>query len=53
MEREKRNLKECEELIKNFQGKLWERDAVLREMRMGLYQVATAYDNQPKGIKND
>lgn len=33
----KRTLKEAEKLIDSLQKKIWERDEVLREMRMSLY----------------
>lgn len=35
----KRTLKESEELIIKLQQKLWDRDRVLRKMRMSLYYV--------------
>lgn len=35
----KRTLKEAEEAIKSLQGKLWERDSIIRDMRTSLYYV--------------
>ena len=37
----KRTLKEAEELIKTLQCKCWERDALIKKMRMSLYYVNT------------
>jgi len=35
----KRTLRECEELIQKLQKNTWEKDKIIREMRMALYYV--------------
>jgi len=42
MKKRKRTLKECEQIIKSLQGKLFAKDNVLREMRMALYRAEKA-----------